>query len=318
MVQPFSGPVEEQELIRLLNPANSSDDCALIEHGGQPYLYTTDSLAEGTHFRMDWSSPEDIAWKLLHVNLSDLLAAGGEPEFCLCNLGLPSVEDGFVHRFADALNALLEEQRISLVGGDTFRCATAFFSLTLSGPALQPRFRRAMAGDDLYVSGTLGGSRTGYDWLKKNGMPEDRQSEFVDGNGQGTIPLNAIRRHLRPTAPMAAARQLNAMQENGFPIHGAMDVSDGIFADCLRFAQSAGLSLEVNLDQLPLHPQCSGEARYAASSGEELELLIASSAALPDGFVRIGKFGDSKDSKCSFLLHGERVEPEGGFEHFSS
>ena len=348
----------ESRIIRSLNPDSSANDCALIEHGGQAYLYTTDSLAEGTHFRLDWSHPEDIAFKLLHVNLSDLLAAGGEPEFCLLNLGLPEYTDeSFIQRFASYFRGLLQEYGCSLVGGDTFRSNGYLFSLTLSGPALYPRFRTASTNDGLYLSGTVGLSRWGYEILQEEGRSEslsdfivsrhsvesgnESLSDFAvsrpspgrgnenDDRAHGSANLdetglsnlvreNAIWKHLRPMANIEAARQLNAMQSQSFPVSGSMDLSDGLFADCQRFSESSGLNLEIDLNQVPLPSSIQSRGpQYAASSGEELELLVASSAELPAGFARIGTFGtESKSPRAVFKLDGKVVGSEPGFEHF--
>lgn len=107
------------------------------------------------------------------------------------------------------------------------------------------------------------------------------------------------------------------MQDSGFPVHGAMDLSDGIFIDCQRFAQSAGLSLNVDLDLLPLASSVRSRGEmYAASSGEELELLVASSEELA-GFTRIGTFGKPESqASAHFYLQGHEVQPETFFSHF--
>ncbi len=331
----------ESRIIQSLNPDLSADDCALIEHGGQPYLYTTDSLAEGTHFRLDWSTPADIAFKLLHVNLSDLTAAGGEPEFCLLNLGLPEpADEEFITEFASSFRALLSQFPCSLVGGDTFRSRGYLFSLTLSGPALYPRFRRASQNDGLFLSGHVGMSRLGYDLLEESGRPADlemnpewRNPEQMAASPMQLAKLNerkhempeenrlevaALRRHLRPEANLQAARQLNALQSQAFPISGAMDLSDGIFIDCQRFAESSGHNLDVNLENLPMLPPVSSRGpNYAAASGEELELLVSSPSDLPDDFARIGEFGESTDApRARFFLNGKEVVSDPGFEHF--
>ncbi len=324
----------ESRIIERLNPDLSADDCALIEHGGQSYLYTTDSLAEGTHFRLDWSSPEDIAFKLVQVNLSDLAAAGGEPEFCLLNLGLPeNADEDLIGRFAAALREQLSDYRCKLVGGDTFRANGYLFSLTLSGPALYPRFRRANSNDGIFLSGHVGMSRLGYEILnnRKKGkkpvtgetVPLQQFSEQATESGKpvaanGDIEAQAIQRHLRPRANLEAARQINALQSHSFPVSGAMDLSDGVFADCQRFAESSGLNLTVHLEKLPmLQAVAAYGPEFAASSGEELELLVACSRDLPEGFVRIGEFEESaQEPVARFLLNGQEAPSHPGFEHF--
>ncbi|MCB1169464.1 MAG: thiamine-monophosphate kinase, partial [Leptospiraceae bacterium] len=250
----------EQRIIRALNPDLSADDCALVEHGGQGYLYTTDGMAEGSHFRLDWSTPEDIAHKLMGINLSDLMAGGGEPEFCLLNVGLPDEPNStpieeFIGRFGHRFRSLMKEYRCELVGGDTFRCSQFLFSLTLSGPALFPRMRRAMDGDELYISGPVGLSRKGYDLLTSAGrpdwldledsLPKTVASETLELEGQQPEPLRgsqasretdtdevarqAFRKHLRPWPNLEAVRSLNILQAHHFPVHGSMDLSDGLF-----------------------------------------------------------------------------------------
>ncbi|MCB1139450.1 MAG: thiamine-monophosphate kinase [Leptospiraceae bacterium] len=334
----------EQRIIKALNPDLSADDCALVEHGGQPYLYTTDGMAEGSHFRLDWSTPEDIAHKLIGINLSDLMAGGGEPEFCLLNVGIPDPSQGrediqieeFIERFGERLRMLLKENGCQLVGGDTFRSAQFLFSLTLSGPALYPRMRRAAAGDGLYISGSVGLSRLGYDMLSSEGRPdrmdldqlcqakersgdasrnEENQGQATAAAAGGELSGRAFCKHLRPWPNLQAARSLNGLQTHHFPVHGSMDLSDGIFSDCQRFAESCGLDLKVDLDSLPL-PSGIKDPLYAASSGEELEFLASSAEPIP-GWIRIGSFQQPHSTPTvEFLRNGKSVQGKAYYEHF--
>jgi thiamine-monophosphate kinase len=81
--------LKEDRIISLFAEAEPTtwDDCARIGN----FLITTDSMVEGNHFRLDWSSPEDLANKLIQVNFSDIASSGGQPKYCLLNLGLSEI-----------------------------------------------------------------------------------------------------------------------------------------------------------------------------------------------------------------------------------
>lgn len=293
--------MRESDIISLFkNDADGLDDCAAVPFTGLT-LISTDSLSEGTHFRRDWSSPEDIAIKLIHVNVSDIYASGGKPAWCTLNLGLPSnLEDSFIRRFAQAFVAELRLLKIDLLGGDTFRSNSVQLGLTMLGKASRHITRSGgKAGDVLYVTGSLGLSAAGFAHLSGRILLADE------------ILILALERHLRPHAA------------GPFPmsddVHAAMDVSDGIVQDSGRLARASGIALDIHLDRLPSLAGLSSflTPEQIATSGEELELLFLAPAGFrgfPGTEIGLARAGEG----VAFYMDGKKISVDQGFEHFNS
>jgi thiamine-monophosphate kinase len=131
------------------------DDAAVLDWGGRGLVLTKDMLVEGVHYRAD-DPPEDVAWKLVAVNLSDLAAKGARPVAVM--LGYMLGEEAWDRRFAEGLRTALDGFGASLLGGDTVSGAGGprVLSLTAIGEAGErgvPAPVGAVAGDGLWVSG---------------------------------------------------------------------------------------------------------------------------------------------------------------------
>src|SRR5262245_6545937 len=142
------------------------DDAAVWD--GQ--LLTTDTLVENVHFRRAWCSPEELGWKALAVNLSDIAAMGGTPRAALVSLMLPpqtAVE--VVLRLYVGMGRLAKTSHTAIVGGNLGRGPAVSVTLTLTGEVEgKPLLRSgARPGDRIYVSGQPGLARLGYLILKR-------------------------------------------------------------------------------------------------------------------------------------------------------
>lgn len=322
--------MKETEIIRLFQNdlVDRLDDCAALPASSAATaitLVTTDSLSEGTHFRRDWSSPEDLAIKLWEANLSDLCVSGARPAWALLNLGLPTpVDETFLRPFAKELRALMDARACRLIGGDTFRTTQMTLTFTLGGPA-----RRVLGRDDgrpgdlLYLTGTIGLALCGYRLLA--GEIAGTTPESDEPNGKtGRLIAAARERHLRPRARADWAADLVA--EPG--VHAAMDLSDGLFQDAPRLARASGVSLEIDLDALPLAAGLAERGwvrrEEAIYSGEEFEILFLGAPGLNFDFPCrvIGRASESVQESVPvrYASAGGPVEPSGpaggGFEHF--
>jgi len=137
------------------------DDCALLRpNAGLDLAVTTDMLVEGQHFSAE-GAPRALGHKALAVNLSDLAAMGAAPRWALLALGLPSAEERWLGDFSAGLFALAERYGVELIGGDTTRSPVRTISIVAIGevPAGVALYRSgARAGDDVWVSGELGGA----------------------------------------------------------------------------------------------------------------------------------------------------------------
>ena len=137
----------------------AGDDCAYLEVGAKTLAVTGDTLVEGVHFFAD-DAPEDVAWKILNVNLSDLAVCGARPLGCLLQASLPGFDGKWLSAFSRSLQKACETHDIPLIGGDTVKApdkAPKTFGLTAFGET-EFRIRRSGAkpGDDIWVTGHLG------------------------------------------------------------------------------------------------------------------------------------------------------------------
>lgn len=216
------------------------DDAAAWRLGDSIVLATTDTLVEGVHFVAGRAPWNDLGWKALAVNVSDIAAMGGTPQFALVTLALPPetpVED------IDALYAGMREcgreYGVAVVGGDVVRASQAVISVAVLGHAEQddegrPQLMRrdaARAGYAIAVTGSLGDPAAGLRRLKEGAPPDD--------------PL--VRAHLRPKPPLAAGRQAAHLD-----VPCAIDVSDGLLQDLGHICDLCGLGAVIRADAVPL------------------------------------------------------------------
>jgi thiamine-monophosphate kinase len=209
------------------------DDCALLQPApGMHLAISTDMLVAGRHFFAD-VDPRTLGHKALAVNLSDLAACGARPLAFTLALALPDATAQWLEPFSQGLLALAEAHDCELIGGDTTQgplniCITVFGEVPAGAALLRSGAR---AGDDLYVSGTLGDARLALEAL------------------QGTHPLppevltQARLRLEQPTPRVALGLALRGVAS------AAADVSDGLLGDLCHILDKSGVGATV-------HTQC--------------------------------------------------------------
>ncbi|UJB66386.1 thiamine-phosphate kinase [Acidovorax sp. YS12] len=207
------------------------DDCALLApRPGMHLAVSSDMLVEGRHF-FAGVDPRTLGHKALAVNLSDLAACGARPLAFTLALALPQADAPWLQAFADGLFALADAHGCELVGGDTTRgplnlCITVFGEI----PAGQALLRSgARAGDDIWVSGTLGDARLALEALR----------------GHIQLPANALaharQRLEQPTPRVQLGQLLRGIASS------ALDVSDGLLGDLGHILAASGVGAEIEL-----------------------------------------------------------------------
>ncbi|WP_174275121.1 thiamine-phosphate kinase [Sphingomonas bacterium] len=248
-----------------------ADDAAVLAVGAHAIVLTHDMIVEGVHY-LPGDPPEDVAWKLVAVNLSDLAAKGARPLGVL--LGYPLGDDAWDARFTEGLAEVLARFAVPLLGGDTVsgRGAGRMLGLTAIGAAAPggvPSRSGARDGDALYVTGTIG--------LAGIGLAMARGA--CDG------PQEALTAYRRPMPRLAEGRALAGR------VSAMMDVSDGLLIDAKRMAEASGLSVTIALETVPY---AGADPIAAVTAGDDYELLFAAppDRALPPecAATRIGRF----------------------------
>ncbi|PLY39999.1 thiamine-phosphate kinase [Janthinobacterium sp. ROICE36] len=241
------------------------DDCALLTpSAGNQIAISSDMLVEDRHF-FAGADARMLGHKSLAVNLSDLAAMGARPVAFTLALSLPQAERAWLAGFAEGLFALADAFGCELIGGDTTKgplniCITVFGELA-PGQAL--RRSAAVAGDDIWVSGTLGDARlalAGYR-MEQELAPKDL--------------LAAAPRMHTPTPRVALAC---ALAEAGLA-HAAIDISDGLVGDLAHILKASRVGATLDVDGLPAGPVLAQQAmalrrRYTAAGGDDYELCF--------------------------------------------
>jgi thiamine-monophosphate kinase len=223
--------------------AGAGDDCAIIEiPGSKKYLVLkTDCVVEGVHF-VRGTNASDVGWKAVMRPLSDFAAASAVPQFALITLIVPQqTKVAWVRGLYRGLRRAAKRFEVSIVGGETSNTPGPIaIAVSVIGfvEKLRATSRRGgRAGDDIFVTGRLGGA------LKQ--------------------------KHLKFVARIAESRWLT----KNFSIHAMMDLSDGLGADLPRLARASKVGFDIELENLPFARGATID--NAISEGEDYELLFA-------------------------------------------
>ncbi|MGN2390083.1 thiamine-phosphate kinase [Pelomicrobium sp. G1] len=316
--------VSEFDLIRrfFTHPAPGAvlgvgDDAALMKPTpGQELVVSTDMLVAGRHFFLD-ADPEKLGRKALAVNLSDLAAMGAQPRWTLLALALPEPDEEWVGAFARGFMDLAAQFRVDLVGGDTTHgplnvCVTVLGEVP-DGEAL--RRDGAKAGDDIWISGTVGDAALALAHLRRRLALDPHDAAFCLARLDTPTPRVALGMALRGIA------------------HAAIDVSDGLAQDLGHILERSEVGAVLEFSRLPRSAVMArlADRRLAAqcmlAGGDDYELLFTA----PPGVRRliedlgrelglpltpIGRITGER----GFTLRGEDGAPitleRMGFDHF--
>jgi thiamine-monophosphate kinase len=268
------------------------DDTAAWQCDGSVQLATVDSLVQGVHFSFDTASWEEVGWKALAVNLSDIAAMGGQPEYALVSLGLPGSTD--VEDVTSLYRGMIDmagEFQVRIVGGNIVSAPQLVVNVTVFGSAASrdSLLTRSAArqGEKVAVTGPLGAAAAGVEMLGKG-------LEFAPEVSA------ALRRALLRPAPRVSEGRL--LVENG--VKAAIDISDGLVADLQHVCQASRVGARIEADLVPVAPAVAssfGERalELALTGGEDYELLFTASAGCVE---RV-----SKAASCSIYVIGDVI-----------
>lgn len=245
------------------------DDAALLcVQPGMQLAVSTDMLVSGTHFLAD-TDPEDLGWKTLAVNVSDLAAMGAAPRWAFLALALPRVDEDWIAAFARGLFACADAHGVDLAGGDTTR-GPLTLSVTILGELPQGEaITRAggKAGDDLWVSGQPGMAALGLAALRD-------QARLSPAGRAGCIA--ALQ---RPQPRVALGLALRGVAT------AMLDVSDGLLGDLGHILECSGTGAIIDIATLPMDALLETGANEALAQrcllggGDDYELLFSAPAS---------------------------------------
>ncbi|WP_027718629.1 thiamine-phosphate kinase [Desulfovirgula thermocuniculi] len=307
--------------------AGAGDDAAVLRLPGPHWLlFTTDMLVEGVHFSLAWATYEQVGYKTVAVNASDIAAMGGWPTHGVISLGLPprvSVEE--VEALYHGLRRAAAEYRLNIVGGDTVaspeRLVINFALLGLVEAGLAVLRGGARVGDLICVTGTLGNSAAGLYLCQNPGLAPD-----------GETAAFLYRAHLEPRAKLAAGRLLASAGATAME-----DVSDGLARELHNICRASGVGCLVRAKDVPLSSQARELARlagcdpleWALSGGEDYELVFTlpedlfeqakeELAAIGESCTCIGEIIPPQEGLLLELPDGKRVPLAlQGYDHFA-
>jgi len=301
------------------------DDAAAVRVSQETVLATADLLLEGVHFDMGLSSPEDVGWKALAVNLSDIAAMGGVPRFALVSFGAPAgAAAATLEQLYGGLGECARSFDVAVVGGDTVQADRLIVSVAVIGePGAAGIVTRAGArpGDLVCVTGAVGRAAAGLALLRA-GSNDARSAAVLE---RFPSLADAHRRPAPRTREGEAAARAGAT--------AMIDLSDGLGRDVEHLCERSGAGARLNAAAIPIAPGVAETAAWAGTDvmtlavggGDDYELAITipadrfdalAEALAPIPVTRIGEMIEGTDA---VLDRGDgKTEPLSalGWDHF--
>lgn len=298
------------------------DDAAAWRSDDAVQLGTTDMLVQDVHFTLNTIDWQDLGWKSLAVNISDIAAMGGTPTCALISLGLPpDTETDDVARLYQGMAEIARQFDMGIVGGNITQAPLLVISPGVIGRAHRDGMLTrsgARPGDRIAVTGYLGASAAGLKMLKESLVFDPQVSSALK------------KAHLRPD-PRVIEGQL--LVKEG--VKAAIDISDGLIGDLTHICEASKVKAKVRLENVPVHPAAKAafddEAlALALTGGEDYELIftaplemiqnVGARCAVPLPITVIGEIEEGDPGKVILLdKDGKEAElTKGGWDHFNS
>lgn len=257
----------------------AGDDAALLAvSAGHELAVSTDMLIAGTHFFAD-VDPYQLGWKSLAVNLSDMAAMGALPKWATLAIALPEVDENWLDKFSQGFFACASRYQIDLIGGDTTRGPLAISVQIMGETAGGKAVLRsgAKAGDEIWVSGTLGSPALALAVLQgRYALPDDE--------------LEACLPFLHMPQPRVELGLLLHLYANS-----AIDISDGLLADLGHILQRSRLGAEIHLRDIPCSSSVSQRLTDTAvqhmvlAGGDDYEICFTASPRIHGEIIRLSQ-----------------------------
>ncbi len=272
------------------------DDTAVWKGKEQIQLATVDTMVQGIHFTLETATWEEIGWKSLAINISDIAAMGGLPHYALVALALPDNTE--VESIAGLYRGMIDIARrykVAIVGGNISRAPQVSVTITVLGSSPDNKILKrstAKVGDTIAVTGYAGSAAAGMEMLKKRLKFRPKITGYL---------RNAF---LHPIPHVEEGRLL---VEHG--ITTAIDTSDGLLADLRHICEASGVGAKVITDLIPVNDLVRTIFKekaldMALGGGEDYELLFTGNARNIAGL--------RQSIKCPVTVIGDIIKSEPG------
>ena len=276
------------------------DDAAILDisenHQYHQLVQSVDTLIAGVHFPAE-TSPEDIAYKALAVNLSDMAAMGAEPAWFTLAITLPDDDEAWLKAFSESLSSLAKQYNTQLIGGDTTN-GPLCISITINGfvPIGKAITRNnAQVTDKIYLSGTIGDAALALAAWQGQCLLREESANY----------LNEKLNRPRPQVELGILLREYASS--------CIDISDGLIADLGHIIDNSDVGATIVLEKIPLSKEFNINLTDDAlivplvlSGGDDYELCFTIPTSKQAEFERV-----TKENKFSVTCIGE-VESEKG------
>jgi thiamine-monophosphate kinase len=252
-------PVQHESIIKSIG-----DDCAILSvPDGYQLVISMDTLVSGRHFPVDME-PEHIATRAFCTCLSDLAAMGAEPRWFTLGLTLPKADANWLNAFSQSLLSIAQEYRCELVGGDTTQ-GPLTITLQVHGVVENNAALRrdhAQVGDTIFVTGCLGDGAAGLKLL------------LDDLSGIGSDDKQYLLERFYKPQPQIIAAQIIKPYANA-----AIDISDGLLADCQHIASASQVDFELEINAVPISHACQSSfpdeaINFALTGGDDYQIVF--------------------------------------------
>lgn len=286
----------------------NGDDCAILKPSSNASLaMSIDTLVSGIHFDHNFT-PENIGYKSLAVNLSDLAAAGAKPAWAMLSLTLPSIDEEFLSGFSTGFFELLDRYSMNLIGGDITKGPLSI-TVQVSGYVQNPLLRsNAKPGDLIYLTHEVGDAVLALHYLQNKLSLDTEDAEKI------------LPRLFRPTPRVQEGIALNNIATS------AIDISDGLYGDLQHILSASNAGAKIYSDKIPvstiLNKQSIDSRRaIALHCGDSYELCftVPRNVLLPTLPCKVTCIGEITNEHGICLLdeNDNRILVSGNsFQHF--
>ncbi|MQG18186.1 MAG: thiamine-phosphate kinase [SAR202 cluster bacterium] len=247
------------------------DDGSVWSDNSANYCITTDSMIENVHFNQQFTNWQDLGWKAISVNQSDIAAMGFDPLYCVVSIGIPkNTEIQSLKKLYKGMIEAIKKNGGEIVGGDTVHSPIITINISMIGiRKLNNDNKRnflsrskAKPKDLIAVTGYLGSSAGGFEILKNT------------QNVEGKITKYLKKAHLKPQPKVQTGIELC---DHG--INSAIDISDGLVQDITRICKASNVGAKILTNKIPVHKYLKKAfpenwLSFALNGGEDYELLF--------------------------------------------